>query len=87
MYFDASDIGISGGRDIDAVSMAANGDLYLSVDRTIILGGLTVEDEDVLVCVPVSLGEETQCDSAPGLYFDGSEWALEPADIDGLAVP
>jgi PKD repeat protein len=87
MYFDASDVGISGGGDIVAVSITANGDLYLSVNKTVTVGDLVVDDEDVFVCTPISLGQTTRCDFAPSLYFDGSLWALGPTDIDGLAVP
>jgi hypothetical protein len=86
MYFDASDVGISGGGDIVAVSVGAGGDLFLSVDKTVTVGGLVVDDEDVFVCNPISLGEATLCDFATSLYFDGSLWALEHTDIDGLAV-
>ncbi|MDH3683344.1 MAG: PKD domain-containing protein, partial [Acidimicrobiia bacterium] len=87
MYFDASDVGISGGGDVIGVSIAANGDIYLSTDTTVVVGGLTAADEDVFICTPITLGSTTQCTFAPGLYFDGSDWALEANDVDGIAVP
>lgn len=73
--------------DIDAVSMAANGDLLLSVDKITTIGDLVVDSEDVVACVPISLGGDTRCDFASTLHFDGSLWVLDRADIDGLEVP
>jgi hypothetical protein len=46
--FDASAEGISSGVATDAVSETAGGDLILSFDTTVDLGGLTVDDEDLV---------------------------------------
>ena len=46
--FDALAEGIPRGVATDAIAGAANGDLILSFDTTVDLGGLTVEDEDLV---------------------------------------
>ena len=85
-YFDASDVDISGGPDINGATVAANGDVYLTPDTLVEVAGITVQDEDILICTPGTLGENTTCD-AMTLFFDGSDWGLEINDLDGIHLP
>ncbi len=87
MYFDGSDVGLSGGPDIDAADVAPNGDIYLSTTDIVTLGGLPREDEDVFVCTPTSLGDVTACTYSPTFYFDGSTWGLAANDVDAFSLP
>ncbi len=82
LYFDGSDVGISG--DVDAVQVLADGSLLLSLDNTATLAGVgTVEDEDIVRFVPTSLGEATV--GAFEMYFDGSDVGIT-ADVDAATI-
>jgi PKD repeat protein len=87
MYFDSSDLGFSGSADMNAVSFATNGDIYLSPENTVFAGSLTVYDEDVMICTPISLGEITECNFSTTLYFDGSIWTIDGNDLDSIHLP
>ena len=87
MYFDGSDVGLSGGPDVDAADVAANGDIYLSTDAIVILNGVSPDNEDVFICTPTSLGDTTACTYASNLYFDGSVWGLDANDVDAISLP
>jgi hypothetical protein len=88
MYFDGSDVGLTtSGEDVDAVELLADGRLLLSTTNTASLpGGLSVEDEDLLLFTPSSLGTLTAGSWA--LYFDGSDVGLANSaeDVDALAL-
>ncbi len=91
MYFDGSDVGISGGSDVNGLAITPNGDLDLTTDNTVVLtlvlGTLTVENEDVFICRPISLGENTACEFLPNLFFDGSNFGLDSNDVFGISLP
>lgn len=93
MYFDGSDVGLSGGEDVDAVGIAANGALYLSTDGEFIVtttSGATIisgSDEDIFFCTPITLGPTTACTFSPTLAFDGSSWGLAADDVDAIGIP
>jgi hypothetical protein len=72
---------------INGLSIGSNGDIYLSVDTTTTIGSEVYENEDVFVCAPISLGEDTSCSFYPGRYFDGSVWNLAEDNVDGVALP
>jgi hypothetical protein len=86
LYFDGSDVGIKPTANIDGVSVAANGDIYLTNAANITLAGSAIADEDVYVCRPTSLGANTGCNFQP-LYFDGSAWGLGADDVDAIQAP
>jgi len=44
-------------------------------------------NEDVFTCFPFSLGTTTVCKFSTVLYFDGSFWALDANDVDGVFIP
>ena len=85
-YFDASDVGISGGSDVDGVSVAANGDIYLSTDNLVTLPVVSAENEDIFICISPTLGETTACTFSSSLFFDGSDWALEGNTVDAFSI-
>lgn len=85
LYFDGSDIGLR--TVINGLGIDSNGDIYLSVDSTTTIGNTTYENEDVFVCTPISLGENTACSISPDIYFDGSTWNLSDNGLDGVSVP
>lgn len=84
LFFDGSDVGLSKG-DVDAFYLRTDGTLLLSLLNTLELSGLEpVDDSDILLFDPTSLGPDTA--GAFSLYFDGSDVGLETSaeDIDGL---
>ena len=91
-YFDGSDVGLrSGSEDLSSAWVdGATGDIYLttkgnfrvrSSDGTVVRGG----KNDILVCTPESLGEETVC--AFSLFWHGEDAGYRPwMGIDSMAV-
>jgi hypothetical protein len=77
LEFDASSEGIPDGVIVDAVSVHSSGDLVLSFDTTVELGGLTASDEDAVRFGGASFS----------LLFDGSsEGVPDGLDLDGVEV-
>jgi Tol biopolymer transport system component len=89
MHFDGSDVGLAttSDEDIDGVSMAANGDIYLTTRGNFSVTGVSGADEDVFICSPSSLGVTTTCIFSPTLFFDGSVWGLDANDLDAIDLP
>ena len=87
-YFDGSDVGLAAGsEDIDAISIASNGDILLSTNGSYSVdNGLSGGDEDILAFTPTSLGENTA--GTFSLYLDGSDIGLTNSseDIKGISV-
>lgn len=58
MYFDGSDVGITG--DVNAFSVLPDGDILLSLDAAATVGSLgSVDDSDIIRFTPTSLGDNT----------------------------
>ena len=87
LYFDGSDVGLTNGEDIDGVDVIANGDIYLSAPSAFAVPSLSGANEDVFICKPTSLGNNTACTYVATLAFDGSAWGLGPDDVDGVDLP
>ncbi|HLO32810.1 MAG TPA: hypothetical protein VK249_26940 [Anaerolineales bacterium] len=89
MYFDGSDVGLadSSSEDISGLDVTTNGDIYLSTLGDFSVPGISGTNEDVFVCIPISIGDITACNYLPSLYFDGSIWALDSNHVDGIYVP
>ncbi|MCC0176446.1 hypothetical protein I4641_05570 [Waterburya agarophytonicola K14] len=87
-YFDGSDVGLdSNPEDIDALSIAPNGDILISTNGAYNINGLVGTDEDILRFSPTSLGENTA--GSFTIYFDGSDVGLNNSsaeDIKGLSL-
>ncbi len=84
LYFDGSDVGI--GDDIDGIYQSSTGEMFLSTRGSISAAGLNADDEDIFICIPTSLGENTVCDVKLDLYFDGSLWGIASHDVDGFSI-
>lgn len=85
LLFDGSDVGLR--RDIDAVAALDNGRLLLSLDKSSNVPGLgRVDDSDILLFVPDSLGTETNGRFV--WFIDGSDIGLTESeeDIDGITL-
>ncbi len=85
VFFDGSDVGLGGtwrsSEGIDAVSVDAAGDLYLSTTGSFSVSGVSGGDEDVFRFTPTSLGSTTA--GAFQLFLDGSTVGLT-ANITAL---
>jgi hypothetical protein len=85
MYFDGSDVELANSTDEDIDGMDVVGEkIYLSTNGSFAVNGTNGAGEDIFICTPLSLGEQTACAFSPGLFFDGSEWGLSGNSIDGF---
>lgn len=84
IVFDGSDVGVTG--DVDAFAFLPDGSLLLSVDVATNIGGISVDDSDIVQFIPTALGPNTA--GSFSLYFDGSDVNLSDSseDIDALYV-
>jgi len=77
VVFSAVAAGLAPGTDVDAVSSESDGDLLLSFDTTVSVGGVVVDDEDV-VRIDGQGG-------APVIVYDGSvQGVVAGLDLDGV---
>ena len=76
LEFDGAAHGVPAGVDLDAIARLPSGELLLSFDVAVTLGGVRADDEDLL-----------RFDgSAFALFFDGSAQGVDPdLDLDGAA--
>jgi uncharacterized repeat protein (TIGR01451 family) len=102
VFFDASDILLNTTlEDIDAIEVDAqlfssdrgfffdNINLYISTAGSFsVLGGLTGQDEDVMVCRDLQWGSDTVCDDGIETAVDGSDIDLgaDSEDVNGLTM-
>lgn len=86
MYFDGSDVGLanSAGENVDALDVAPDGTIYISTVGNFSVRGLAGANEDIFVCLPISLGKQTACTYSPELFLDGSSWGLFSNNVDGF---
>ena len=89
LYFDGTAVGLgdTSGEDTDGLDVTDNGDIHLSTLVDFAVAGISGLNEDVFTCTPSSLGATTVCTFANTLYFDGSLWALDSNDVDGVFIP
>ncbi|RMG94696.1 MAG: hypothetical protein D6706_13420 [Chloroflexi bacterium] len=85
MYFDGSDVGLNR-NDVDAFAILSDGTLLISVNRDATIGGLAVDDADIIRFIPTSLGSSTS--GTFEMYFDGSDVGLDSGseDVDAVVV-
>ncbi len=85
LEFDGSDVGL-GSLEISGLAILPGGDLLLSFTAAGTVGGLSVDDSDIVRFTPTSLGSTTA--GTFSLYFDGSDVALTSngEDIDGIGL-
>lgn len=87
LLFDGSDVGL-GAVDVDAFQLRDNGTLLLSLDAPLTLAGAgAVDDSDVLLFTPTSLGPTTA--GAWAMYIDGSDVGLTTTaeNVDAIGLP
>ena len=85
MYFDGSDVGITG--DVNAFAIMPDGTILLSLDAAATVSGLgTVDDSDIIRFAPTSLGANTA--GTFTWYVDGSDVGLTTnnEDIDTIGI-
>ncbi len=85
LEFDGSDVGL-GGLEISGLAVLPAGDLLLSFTAAGTVGGLSVDDSDIVQFTPTSLGTATA--GTFSLYFDGSDVGLtsNSEDVDAIAL-
>ena len=86
LYFDGSDVGMSGSnRIIDAVATDADGNIDLSTQGNLKVGGFVAARSDVAVFEPTSLGEDT-AGSFTGLLVSGDDLGIAGNNITAVEV-
>lgn len=85
LIFDGSDVGLSSFA-IDALQLLADGRILLSFTAAGTVGGISMDDSDVLQFTPTSLGANTAGTFA--MLFDGSDVGLttNDEDVDAIGV-
>ena len=79
LRFDGSHNAGLASEDIVGASVAANGDIYLSVLDAFNVGGISGNANDIFICTPSSLGDHnTSCTYS--LFWDASTFGLPPFD-------
>ncbi|MGB0384991.1 MAG: peroxidase family protein [Ardenticatenaceae bacterium] len=83
-YFDGQDVGLeSSAENIDAIALAPNGDLLISIVGDAAVPGVpSYWDEDLLAFTPTQLGETTS--GTWRFYFDGSDVNLHNSGNEDL---
>ena len=86
IYFDGSDVGLAdtSDEDVDGLALSTSNSIYLSTVGSFSVTGLSGNDEDVFVCIPDSVGDNTACTYSSALSFDGSLWGLSGNDVDAI---
>ena len=89
MFFDGSDVGLSGAgaRDVDAFHILGDGSILISIVSASTLPDVgSVDDSDILRFVPTSTGTNTA--GTFEWYFDGSDVGLTTngEDVDAIHI-
>ena len=84
-YFDGSDVGLSS-LTLDAFALLSETTIVMSFTGSATIGGLSVDDSDLVKFTATSLGEVTA--GAWSMYFDGSDVGLttDNEDIDAVEI-
>lgn len=84
-YFDGTDVELTDTtEEVDAMWIAANGDIYLSASSSFTVTGANGTGETIFICTPITLGDSTSCTYT--LFWDGAANGLSGANIDGLSI-
>lgn len=85
LVFDGSDVGLASFA-IDGMAVLPSGKLLLSFTVAGTVGGVAMDDSDILEFTPISLGSTTSGTFA--MYFDGSDVGLSTndEDVDALGL-
>jgi hypothetical protein len=87
LYFDGSDVDLisKNKEDIDGFSIASNGNILLTTLGAFSANGISGSGEDIFICQPIELGQNTSCSYAPFVWL-GSLVGLSLNDLDGLDI-
>ncbi len=83
LEFDGSDVGL-GGLEISGFEILPGGDFLLSFTAAGTVGGMAVDDSDIVRFTPTSLGANTA--GSFSFYFDGSDVGLSSSGEDITAI-
>lgn len=85
LYFDGSNVGLSS-FTIDGLAVLPGGDLLISTTAAGTVGGVAIDDSDILRFTPTSLGANTA--GTWSMYFDGSDVGLSTnaEDLDAVSI-
>ena len=63
MYFDGSDVGLadSGNEDVSGLHITPSGEIHLSTLGDFSVSGISGTNEDIFVCIPTAIGDNTAC--------------------------
>lgn len=88
MFFDGSDVGLAGGRaNIDALAVAPDGSLIISLQGAYRMDGLGIVDDSALLRFrPTSLGSDTQGTWELLFGREYSDFRGSGEDIDAVAI-
>jgi hypothetical protein len=88
LYFQGGDVGLGeGSEDVDAVALAASGELHFSAQEDFAVPAVSGQDDDVFVFTPTSLGPTTAGSYSPDLSFEGSTFGLDANDVLAVDLP
>lgn len=83
MYFDGSDVGAASFA-LDAFAILPSGEILMSFTNAGTVGGVAMDDSDILKFTPTSLGDTTA--GTFSMYFDASDVGLSTSDEDVDAI-
>ena len=85
IYFDGSDVGLAGGADVNAFTILGDGNILMSFDSPVTVGGLSVQGADIVEFTPTSIGATTS--GTFSLFFDGSDvgFSLKKSNVDAIS--
>jgi hypothetical protein len=87
MYFDGSDVGLSGtSENVDAANVASDGTIHLSTNGPFSVPGLSGRASDVFAFRPTSTGDQTAGTYPSTFTFPGAQLGLTSLNIDGFHV-
>lgn len=78
-------ITLSSSEDVNALWVAASGDLHLSTVGNFAVNGVAGANEDIFVFRPATLGPVTTGAYLPDLYLDGSRYGLASFALDAYS--
>lgn len=87
LYFDGSDVGLTTASEgIAGTWISPDSEkIYLTADGKFNVAGLNGTKNDIFVCIPISLGDNTTCVFEPHLFWRGSAYGYnKPAN--GLSI-
>ncbi len=87
VYFDGSDVELSGSEDVSGAAVDATGKIHFSTTDVFAVTAVSGQDEDVFVFTPTSLGSTTAGTYSSTLTFDGSAFGLAANDVQDVDIP